>query len=175
MKVAVITRHAITNYGSLLQAMATQRVVEGFGHTCEIIDYVRSDESYQQHEITLLKRKTSWNNNPVKRLLYLALRQPESILAGRRFEKFQKKYLKMTKRFSSVDELSKEKIDADVFVTGSDQVWGPVENGTYDSTYCLSFVPEGKKKISYAASFGHTEMTAENKEFFHKKKKGYIL
>lgn len=28
MKVAVITRHAITNYGSLLQAYATQHIIE---------------------------------------------------------------------------------------------------------------------------------------------------
>ncbi|HIS37870.1 TPA: hypothetical protein IAC10_14800 [Candidatus Scatousia excrementigallinarum] len=40
MKVAVITRHAITNYGSLLQAIATQHLVESFGHTCEVIDYI---------------------------------------------------------------------------------------------------------------------------------------
>lgn len=168
MKVAVITRHAITNYGSLLQAMATQKVIEKMGHTCEIIDYVRNDESYQQHEKTLLKRKPNWNNNPIKRMLYLALRQPESILAGRKFEKYRKKYLKMTKRFSNAEELKQETIDADVFVTGSDQVWGPVEDGTYDSSYCLSFVPKGKRKISYAASFGRTELTKEKEEYFHK-------
>ena len=50
MKVAVITRHAITNYGSLLQAFATQQVIENLGHECEIIDYIREDESYTQHE-----------------------------------------------------------------------------------------------------------------------------
>ena len=41
MKVVVITRHAISNYGSLLQAMATQQVIESLGHSCEIIDYIR--------------------------------------------------------------------------------------------------------------------------------------
>lgn len=40
MKVAVITRHAITNYGSLLQAIATQQLVESLGYTCEVIDYI---------------------------------------------------------------------------------------------------------------------------------------
>lgn len=40
MKVAVITRHAITNYGSLLQAIATQQLVESLGNACEIIDYI---------------------------------------------------------------------------------------------------------------------------------------
>ena len=83
MKVSVITRHAITNYGSLLQAMATQRVIEELGHNCEIIDYIREDESYSQHEKTLLKRKKEWNRNPIKKGLYLAIRQPESIVRNK--------------------------------------------------------------------------------------------
>ena len=39
-KVLVITRHAIANYGSLLQAIATQKVVEDLGYECKIIDYI---------------------------------------------------------------------------------------------------------------------------------------
>ena len=55
-----------------------------------------------------------------------------------------------------------------MYMTGSDQVWGPVENGTYDSAYCLSFTDETDKKIAYAASFGRTEMTKDIEAFFQK-------
>ena len=168
MKVAVITRHAITNYGSLLQAFATQQIVESMGHSCEIIDYVRVDESYMQHEKTLLARKHEWNRNPIKKMLYLALRLPESIAAGRKFEKEQGKYLHLTKRYSSQEQLVHDKPIADVYMTGSDQVWGPVANGDFDSSYCLSFTDYADKKISYAASFGRTEMTADAKAYFRK-------
>lgn len=168
MKVAVITRHAITNYGSLLQAFATQQVIEELGHTCEIIDYVRNDESYSQHEKTLLARKPEWNSNPIKKVFYLALRQPESIASGRKFEIEQSKYLHLTKRYASSDELLEDKPIADVYMTGSDQVWGSVENGSYDSSYCLSFTNESDKRIAYAASFGRTEMTGEIENFFKK-------
>lgn len=168
MKVVVITRHAISNYGSLLQAMATQQAIENLGHSCEIIDYIREDESYSQHEVTLLKRKPSWYNNPIKRMLYLALRQPESIKAGKKFEIQQAKYLKLTKRYTSPEELVKDKPIADVYMTGSDQVWGPVENGTYDNSYCLGFTSDSDKRIAYAASFGHTEMTEELKSYYKK-------
>lgn len=68
MKVAVITRHAVSNYGSLLQTIATQQVIENMGYTCSIINYIRNDEAYLKHEITLLKRKPSWNNNLLKKL-----------------------------------------------------------------------------------------------------------
>ncbi|MGN1191712.1 MAG: polysaccharide pyruvyl transferase family protein [Dorea sp.] len=166
MKVAVITRHAITNYGSLLQTIATQQVIENLGYTCEIIDYVRKDESYEEHEKTLLKRKPEWNNNRIKRIFYLLLRQPESIASGRKFAKEQKEYLHLTRRYDSPDSLKENPPVADIYMTGSDQVWGPVENGTYDDSYCLSFTD--KRKISYAASFGRTDLNEELHQYYEK-------
>ena len=168
MKAAVITRHGISNYGSLLQAMATQQVIEDLGHTCEIIDYIRNDESYMQHEKTLLKRKPEWNDNPVKRMMYLAVRQPAGIAAGKYFEKAQKKYLHLSKRYTTWEQLDRDRPKADVYITGSDQVWGPVENGSYDSSYCLSFTEESDRRIAYAASFGHTDMTPELENYYKK-------
>lgn len=174
MKVAVITRHAITNYGSLLQAYATQEVIERFGYSCEIIDYIRKEESYKEHEKTVLKRKPNWYSNPLKRIIYLALRQPENIAAGRKFEQERKELLNLTKLYDSPDAIKQDPPIADVYITGSDQVWGPTENGEYDDSYCLSFT-DGKK-ISYAASFGRVEMNQNLKDYFKKwlKKYNYI-
>lgn len=166
MKVEVITRHAITNYGSLLQALATQMIVEEIGCACEIIDYVRNDESYIKHEKTLLKRKT-WNSNIIKRAIYIIIRQPESILAGRRFERERKKYLKLSKLYCTRESLGEDYPKADVYMTGSDQVWGPTEDGSYDYNYCLSFAKD-KKKIAFAASFGHKKVDGEIYESFKK-------
>lgn len=166
MKVAVITRHGISNYGSLLQTIATQQVIEQLGHSCVIIDYIREDETYIQHEMTLLKRKPTWYNNPIKRMIYLFLRLPESVFAGIKFEKAQKKYLKLTSRYTTLEQLSHNTPSADIYMTGSDQVWGLVENGTYDSTYCLDFTNE--KKIAYAASFGHANMDDQTKSYYKK-------
>lgn len=171
MKVSVITRHAITNYGSLLQAFATQKVIENLGYDCEIIDYIREEESYKQQEKTLLKRKEDWNRNPIKKALYLAIRQPASILSGRRFEKYRKELLNLSKRYSSQTSLKNNPPKSDIYMTGSDQVWGPIENGTYDDCYCLSFT-EGKK-IAYASSFGHTDMTEELEKYYKKWLKKY--
>lgn len=173
MKIAVITRHAILNYGSLLQAFATQITVEKLGYECEIIDYIRPDESYKNYEKTLLTQKIEWNKNPLKRFVYLLLRQPESYSAGKKFELEQKKYLKLSKLYKSQEELIDNKLDVDIYMTGSDQVWGPTGNGLYDSSYCLSFVPNSKKKIAYAASFGHTDMTEELRAYYKKWLKRY--
>lgn len=168
MKVAIITRHSINNYGSLLQAIAIQSAIELLGYECEIIDYVRSDESIIEREKTELAKKESWNNTFAKRMLYLLMRQPESILSGVRFEKMQKQFLHLTRRYSHKDELITNKPIADCYMTGSDQVWGPVGRGEYDDCYCLSFTEESDKRLSYASSFGHTEFTPEL-ELYYKK------
>lgn len=60
----------------------------------------------------------------------------------------------MTQPCSTLADLSD--LQADIFMTGSDQVWGPVLNGTYDEAYFLSFA-KNAKKIAYAASFGRTD------------------
>lgn len=168
MKVAVITRHAISNYGSLLQAMATQKIISDLGCECQIIDYIRDDEAYRNQEKTLLKRKPSFNKNLLKRFAYLSFRKPESVFAGKRFEKMRKKYLNLTKEYSDIGQLKDDKPVADVYMTGSDQVWGPVMDGTYDSAYCLSFTDDSDKRVAFAASFGRTNFSAEVREFFQK-------
>lgn len=66
MEVAVITRHAIANYGSLLQAAATQNAIEALGHSCRIIDYVRPNEVCTQLHKCQLQQKPRWNRTPLR-------------------------------------------------------------------------------------------------------------
>lgn len=156
MDIKVITRHAPSNYGSLLQSIATVTILERLGHTCEIIDYIRDDEHGLKAVTTVLDGKQGWNGNLLKKLAYIALRYPEEKRAEMKFSRMRKKYLKLTGRCRKHDDL--KRLDADVFMTGSDQVWGPTLNGHYDEAYFLAFV-KGKPKIAYAASFGRTEFT----------------
>ena len=166
LKVSLITRHAVSNYGSLLQAYATQVVLEGAGHQVEVVDYVRSDESPQELERTLLKLKPLWNSNPIVRALYLALRNPQAQYAARAFESQRADLLRLSRRYSSSDELRSDPPRADVYVTGSDQVWGPVAADVYDDSYALTFAPDGSRRLAYAASFGKEEMPADARARF---------
>lgn len=153
MDIKVITRHAPSNYGSLLQAIATVKVIESLGHKAEIIDYVRDDEHGLKAITTALDGKEGWNTNPLKKFAYIALRYPEERYAEHKFELMRRKYLKMTHRCRTHAELSK--LNANVFMTGSDQVWRPTICGRYDEAYFLDFVRNGRK-VAYAASFGRT-------------------
>lgn len=165
MDVKVITRHMPSNYGSLLQTLATQKVIERFGHTCSIIDYERPDERGYQAVKTALNQKEGWRSNPLKKAIYIALRYPTEALAERKFDKMRKELLHLTPLCQSTEDLSRLK--ADVFMTGSDQVWGPMMNGQYDKAYFLDFVREGQR-VSYAGSFGKTEFTHETIEAYRK-------
>ena len=165
-KVQVITRHTPINYGSLLQSIATQKIFEACNCQCQIIDYFRTDEEYGEIEKTILRNKKSWNSNPLKRALYLALRVPASVHAGKKFRAMQREYLNLTKRYSSNQELRDGIEDADYYVTGSDQVWGKIACGEYDTSYFLDFVKDDKKKIAFASSMGHATKTPDEEKLF---------
>ena len=158
MDIKVITRHAPSNYGSLLQSIATVTILERLGHTCEIIDYIRDDEHGLKAVTTVLDGKQGWNSNLLKKLAYIALRYPEEKRAEMKFSRMRKKYLKLTGRCRTHEDL--KRLKADMFMTGSDQVWGPTLNGRYDEAYFLSFVKD-KPKTAYAASFGRTDFTSQ--------------
>ena len=166
MRIAVITRHAISNYGSFLQAYATQEVLEKMDHKCTIIDYVRSDEEYSNIEKTMLKQKKEWNKSVIKKIIYLVTRQPESVVSGRKFERFRNSYLKLSQRYSSSSSLEKNLPVADCYMTGSDQVWGPIGSDLFDDNYFLSFVNDDAYRISYASSFGRTDQNDEIEKYF---------
>lgn len=163
MKISVITRHSPSNYGSLLQTIATQKILEKAGHQVRIMDYVRRDETGIKGVLIQLRRKEKWNKNPIKRLIYIMLRYPSEKIAEVKFSSMQRKYLSLTKRYTTCKELEEyaESSDSEIYMTGSDQVWGRVADKNYDPAYFLNFVPEGHKKISYAASFGKTALNEQ--------------
>lgn len=167
-KIAIITRHAVSNYGSVLQAYALQTAIGKLGYESEIIDYIRTDEDYKNISDTLIK-KSSWNKNALSRLLYKSVQTPEYVIMGKKFEIYRKGLIKLTeKRYSSSEELKNNPPAADIYCTGSDQVWGAIGNDEIDSAYFLDFAPSDKKKIAYAASFGKTSINTDNEKILKK-------
>lgn len=173
MKVAVITRHAICNYGSFLQSYALQKAIEKLGNEAVIIDYIREDEEYHKRINIALKKSNRWNKNILMRTIYKLSRYPETVLMEKKFAKFRKQYLNMTKLYSSLQELKDDKPQADIYCTGSDQVWGPISLDNYDPAYFLDFTSDEDVKISYAASFGKTKFAGDSMMYFEKALKKY--
>ncbi len=162
MKVDFITRHAIPNYGSILQTYATQKVLEKLGCDSEVINYIQLEETGGKTIATNCHIENKGWKAKLKRIAYLIVQQPNVTHMHKTFAKFRKKYLKQTvKEYHSLEELKQDLPKADVYCTGSDQVWAKIGAKNYDEAYFLEFVPEEKRCISYAASFGKSKIDEE--------------
>ena len=173
-KIGIITIEHIGNYGAELQCYATQKVLQSFGFDAEVIDYCYyKDYRYKDSKMSepfvsmTLKDRLSYvlKYRIVNRLIDNVLFLFNSNISRRnnRFSTFHAENTKMSKRYMSMPELYEAKMDYDVFVTGSDQVWNPSAQSSIEP-YFLTFAPEGAKKISYAASFGVSEIDSNLRE-----------
>lgn len=165
MKIGIITIHkSEVNYGASLQAFALWRFISDQGYDCEIIDLLRpchSDykvsSSFGEKDKSRKKKVVAWIKGIIKRTNI-----PDWIIDRRqKFCDFNK-MAKYSRRFRSVEELFKASLDYDVYISGSDQVWNP-KMPFINEPYFLTFAPQGKKRISYASSFGVDSIPQEIK------------
>lgn len=154
-KVSVITLQNIKNYGSVLQALATQKVFEDIGCTVDFYNYRRPNES------SVGKRIKTWvRGQPfLKKIAMGIVLFPSFIKQKFIFEGFVRKYLHQQKNVvSSIEDFEKCTFDADIFCTGSDQTWNSNWNGGVLPEMFLTFAPASAKKIAYAASMGKSKL-----------------
>lgn len=157
-KIAIITLHSVNNYGSVLQAYASQCYFEELGYEVEIIDYRRPWEVGLGYWFYINEKSCM---GVARNVLYL----PSKMIQFFKFHKFLKKNLKLTpNRYCRHKDFAENPIKADVFCTGSDQVWNSGWNGGIIAAYFLNFVKKDTKikKISFASSFGDSSLEKED-------------
>lgn len=161
-KVEIITLHYISNYGSVLQTFATQKKFENMGFSAEVIDYVRPNAKPKE----LIKNGLALKNytNPLKRAAYRVIKSAENSFRDRVCSKFLKKYVHMSRKYDSYEELKNDPPKADIYVTGSDQTWNSEYNGGVLPAYYLDFALPDKKKIGYSVSIGMNEVPKDEYE-----------
>ena len=165
MKVAVLTLHRVYNYGSVLQAYATQAIFERAGYEVDIVDYITPQRTKKQ----ILKNAAAGSNRNLAAPLYKLLKCFSIILKEATFGGFVKKHLHLTKRYVTAEDLERNPPIADLYVTGSDQTWNSTYNEGIDRGFFLAFAPEGKPRVAFVASFGKTKLAdwevAETKQY----------
>lgn len=159
--VAIISRHAISNYGSLLQAFALEQTIRDLGYDAQTIDYIRKEEK-SWHLCKVELTKSRWNANLLTRAVFYAVNIPNRARQFSRFGKFRRELLHLTREYSSIDEMKIEPPKADLYCTGSDQVWNETIYDQLDWAYFLTFLGN-QKRIAYAASFGKDNVKGELK------------
>lgn len=157
MKVVIITVLDNTNYGTYLQALATGLTVHKLGCDVEIIHYIRKFMTPQGYSKLILKERgfLRWLNRCV-----LHSRKRTHELRSKDYA-FLESYIPVTKEYVGFEELLADPPKADIYLTGSDQVWNSFYNRGIDKSFYLDFAPKMAKRISYAASIGMSAIPAE--------------
>ena len=153
-KVALLTFHNTTNFGALLQTFGLYKKLNDLGYDCRVLNYQCAN---------IIKREVPepfrFTFNPKSLVSELLVKSK----MRRRYEamhQFMTKNLnKMTKPYNR-NTVFKIEEDFDSFVVGSDMLWG-LDITDSDFSYFLDFVPDEKRKFSYATSIGKREWTNE--------------
>lgn len=156
MKILIVTMHRGNNYGSALQVYALSEALKNLGHFPLILDYIPKRINFS---LILKKQIKHFFETSSLRGKYGVLRAIMILISKKwLYDQFFRRNLNLTKKYYSVEELRKNCPMADVYMTGSDQVWNSFYNGGVELVFYLDFVPESSKKISYAASFGKNSL-----------------
>ena len=150
MRIGIITFHASHNYGSMLQAWALQTILEKRGHQVEIVNYRSQLQKAVYHKPISFAR---WDVAlaTFKRMLLYPKSIPLLNEKWQLFEDFLQNELNITNEYHSVEELQKARMDYDLLICGSDQIWNTGAPDCGEAYFGNWF---SGKKISYAASLG---------------------
>lgn len=161
-KIGLVLAHNVTNYGALLQAYATQQMVEKMGFETEIIDYkaykFRRGVKFYWGLIPFFwnrikdGRRQKRQNLPNESDEIHQFNKKERRKRKQEFEETRLKNICVYQGYEALREASKS---CKAVLIGSDQCWLPgVSFGNYQS---LRFAEKEVRKISYATSLGVSE------------------
>ena len=165
-RVLISTLFGVANYGTVLQAYATQKKIKDFGYENEILNYTQKRLS----TLNVIKKSSHETKSFMSKIFIVGsvlYRLIPNIIIKRIFSKFVDKYLVLTPTNMNEYEDIKRTCDYSkysCFLTGSDQVWNSKYNEGIDYIYFLKFVPDNLNKVSYASSIGMDEFPKEEKK-----------
>ncbi len=175
MKIGIVTYwKSRCNYGEQLQNYALQKYLKDLGHEPFLICYdYDNDTVYGSRPLLQRILKAC---NPVILCGYFKTRREKRLIEEdclahpRGFDEFRKRNLSMSRLYSSIDELKNDPPEADIYITGSDQVWNSFEGGLNEmrnrlECFFLNFGSSRTIKLSYAASWGRDSIPEDEAEF----------
>ncbi|MEW9094155.1 MAG: polysaccharide pyruvyl transferase family protein [Clostridiaceae bacterium] len=159
MKIGLITLHRVGNYGSVLQTYATQYMMEKLGHNVEVIDYYPE----RLRMIGMLKRIKDRGELLSKSVLVRTICRiiifPSYVRRYKVFPDFSRKHIHLSSiTYNTIEDLRNDPPQADIYCTGSDQVWNSGWNEKIEYPYFLDFVQTDANCFTYAASFGKSTL-----------------
>lgn len=150
----IITRHAVVNYGSVLQALATEQFFRDLGYEAHTVDYIPTQDTVRGRVDVF---SHNFTKNPLKRIAYRMLKFPDEWWKERYFRRYRREMLHLTAPCHTLTALQSRDFGDSILCAGSDQLWGYMPDGEMDPAYFLDFGEAHNARFSYAASFGRTD------------------
>lgn len=163
-KTAIVSCYFQHNYGSMLQAYATQMALDKLGYENETIDVSGFYKEINRAKILYFIKAALTSNflitkfgrakNIVIRKLKKNSYTRSAEVRDDAFRRFEKAQFKMSPAYKSKKELSNNCSGYKAVLVGSDQLWLP--GNIVANYFTLNFVPEKINTIAYATSFGQS-------------------
>ncbi len=149
--VGILSRHAVPNYGSILQAYALQDAFASMGINAEYVDY-RIPRDFPLADAM----RTSGALGPIRAI-------PKAI-GARKFEAMRSDLLRQSRRVTDSEELGKLLAEYPVLCVGGDQVWNIMSDGNIEGAYLLEGASDDAYKFSFSSSFGKNGLDPRERE-----------
>ncbi len=177
-KICLVTSEEsfLNNYGAALQGYALYITLVNFGYDVRILRYKggmidtsqikevlkshikNAHETIKHYTISEIVTKINFRT-------YHLIYKNELSHQRNLFQDFQTNMSFYDGHQLNWHQLKKSYPEADIYVCGSDQIWNPAhKNGRNDRGYFLDFVPNGRRKIAYAPSFGISDLPESAKK-----------
>lgn len=166
-KTAIVSCYFQPNYGSMLQALATQMALDELGYDNETICIDGLNREIRTAKIRYFARASLTSDILLSKAGMAMARMRRKLSRGtytqmmqarlQAFSDFQTGHFRMSESYGSRAELTQaceEKYSA--VLVGSDQLWLPANIAA--DYYTLSFVPDSVNTIAYATSFGQSQL-----------------
>lgn len=159
MVVKLLTLQCIKNYGSVLQTLATEKILGEYFQNVETIQYIRPDAA----DKNILNQWTK-DTSGIKRIIKKIYLYPMAYRYKKVFHSFLNKYIHLTEqKYEKDEDFIQFPVDADAYCVGSDQVWNSNWNQGFLKAMFLEFAPDKAMKFSFCSSFGKTMLDEEEK------------
>lgn len=161
MKIGLAINFDYPDYGGMLQAFATQRILDKQGIESEAIcfDVLKGDINRRKwryflsnlDDLSIVKEKARVIGKKIRQKINKELNQKLS-MRNDALERWSKEMFKVSRIYKSWDDIANSANVYDSVVVGSDQLWLP--SNVVADYYTLNWVPDNVNKVCYATSFG---------------------
>lgn len=157
-KIGILTFHCAHNYGAVLQAYATQRLLADAGHEAEVIDY-RPEYLVRPYKRFAFSRFIGKDIiSTLRHVVSETLMVPLRFSRYSAFESFISGNLRLSERAVPGEMVQKY----DVVLIGSDQVWNrKITGGSFDGMYFGEY-GISKRYVADAVSMESDALSAED-------------